>query len=272
MRVKTTLQLLVVSLLVSACADTAETSDATDWASQFADAEVGRVYQRMMDTMAPDNGWERARYIQWDWVRARPEAEDIPRSHRWDRYEGTYRFESTGRNGHMIAILNVNDPETGQVWLDGVEQSGEELSNGLTSAYRSFINDSYWLLMPYKWADPGVTASYLGMQTDDQGREWEAVELTFESVGLTPQNKYNVFVNPESGLVERWSHWSNAENPEPNFTLGWTDWQWYGPIQLASQRPNDEGFSSIYMGNVMVSETLPDGVFDPPAANEAPGA
>ena len=263
MRRKSTLNVLLVSLLLAACAQAADEPQGTDWAAQFEDAEVGRIYANMMEAMAPNNGWERARYIQWDWVVNRGET-PRPRSHRWDRYEGTYRYEADGQNGKVVAIFNVDNAEAGQAWVDGVLQEGEEAQNLLTRAYRSFINDSYWLLMPYKWADDGVNARYVGAQTDEMGRNWEVVELTFEEVGLTPQNKYHGFVNPETWRMEQWSHWSQAETPEPNFTLGWTDWQQYGPIMLSSGRPNAEGVSGIYMDNLMVSESLPDGAFDPP--------
>ncbi|MEZ5331564.1 MAG: hypothetical protein R2991_05830 [Thermoanaerobaculia bacterium] len=51
--------------------------------------------------------------------------------------------------------------------------------------------------MPYKLEDPGVTLHYLGERPMLDGRPAEVLELTFEGVGRTPQNKYHVYVAEE---------------------------------------------------------------------------
>jgi hypothetical protein len=56
------------------------------------------------------------------------------------------------------------------------------------------VNDAYWLLMPYKMRDDGVVLTCAGPEAREN-RTWDKVLLTFEGVGLTPQDKYWVFVN-----------------------------------------------------------------------------
>ncbi|MEX0856198.1 MAG: hypothetical protein WD056_01395 [Gemmatimonadota bacterium] len=231
---------------------------AQEYEAAFTDPEVARIYTRMMETMAPDRGWERARYLEFDWAIG-----NTTRHHRWDRWEGDVRYEVETQGQNLVALFNANEPTVGRVWLDGVELEGQDAEERLAGAYRAHINDSYWLIMPYKWADPGVTTQYLGEQTDAAGQSWEVVELAFtEDTGLTPQNRYHAFVNPTTGLMERWHHFSNADaDPSPS---DWTDWQQYGPIQLAENRRTD-GAVRIHFPHLRVETSVPEGVFDPPA-------
>jgi hypothetical protein len=225
---------------------------------EFEDPEVTRIHSRMIDVMAPDNGWEQARYIEFDWA-----VGQNVRSHRWDRWEGLARYQTLSGGSQVVAIFDTDDPTSGRVWVDGIEATGEDAVSRLEGAYRAHINDSYWLIMPYKWADPGVHTRYLGEQTDEEGRTWEVVELSFESdAGLTPQNLYHAFVNPETGRMERWHHFSNEDaDPSPS---DWTDWQRYGPIELPENRMVD-GVPRIFFPHIRVETSVPEGVFDPPA-------
>jgi hypothetical protein len=228
----------------------------------FEDPDVGRVWARMMDRVAPDRGWERARYLEFDWAVRRAEDDALVRRHRWDRWEGTARVEAPTQDGVLVALFDTDDPEEGRVWLDGRELSGEEARERLRSAHRIHINDGYWLLMPFKWDDPGVRARYAGEQEDDEGRRWEVVELTFDSdAGYTPQNMYRAFVNPETGRMERWHFLSNPDaEPSP---ADWVDWQPVGPIHLSATRLAD-GEPRIFFPHLRVETEVPDGAFDPP--------
>jgi len=222
----------------------------------FDDPDVERIHSRMIGVIAPDRGWERARYIEFDWAIGQN-----VRRHRWDRWEGDARYEAQTGDGTVVAIFNTNEPTDGRVWLDGVELTGENAVTQLTAAYRAHINDSYWLVMPYKWTDPGVAIWYLGEEVDDEGRRWEVIELAFaDDAGLTPQNMYHAFVDPESGRMERWHHFSNPEaNPSPS---DWTEWRRYGPIELAENRRVD-GEPRIFFPHLRVETSVPAGVFDP---------
>lgn len=228
----------------------------------FEDPEVAPIHDRMMEVIAPNDGWERTRYLEFDWAVNRGSDPALVRSHRWDRWNGDVRVEAPAGGATRVSIFNVSDPAAGRVWEDGEELTGEAADEALAGAYRAHINDSYWLVMPFKWTDPGVTTSYLGEQTDEDGRTWEVVELSFESdAGLTPQNVYHAFVNPETGRMERWHHFSDSDSePSPS---DWTDWRSYGPIELAENRMVD-GSPRIFFPHLRAETELPEGVFDPP--------
>ncbi len=266
-----TLALVTVSVFMFGCGEGAPPPEGearepaqsvTDPSAGIQDPDVRQVHERMMEAMAPGGGWEEARYITFDWIVRREGGDQLRRSHEWDRWDGKVRVSQPSDDGQVTALFSLDAPENGEVWVDGERQEGEAAGELLAGTHRSFINDSYWFLMPYKWTDPGVTLEYLGEQTDDEGRDWEVVELHFDEVGLTPQNRYRAFVNPETDLMERWHFIRDAES-EPAPT-DWANWQTFGPIRLPTERLAD-GVPRITFENIRVEREIPGSAFQPPS-------
>ena len=272
---RTPLVVLVSVALLAGCGEGTEGGEAgttagdSAVASPFEDPDVARIHRRMMDTLAPDRGWERARYLRFDWVVEREEGEPSRRFHRWDRYSGLYRLESPTDDGTMVALFDVDKPLEGHVWLDGDLTEGARRRDLLDRAHAVFVNDTYWLLMPYKWDDPGVQAEYLGRETDDDGQTWEVVRLSFErGVGRTPRNVYHAWIDPETGIMRRWYHF-RTEGAEPLISE-WEEWRRVGPLLLAGERSLRGQDTVIRFANLEVSEDVPPGAFRPPPGAELP--
>ncbi len=161
--------------------------------------------------------------------------------------------------------MNVQSKE-GRAWEDGQEiTDSAALEEHLTRAYRGWVNSSYWLLMPYKLKDSGVTLLYQGEGTMEDGRAAEILQLTFENVVLTPQNKYHVYVDKETMMVGQWSYYKDASDTEPQFTRPWRNWQHYGKVMLSNDRGEGRGGSPFILPNVGVYDTVPASVFEDPA-------
>lgn len=224
------------------------------------DTSVARIHSNMLRAMGGEKGWKKARYFEFDFVPVRQGMEAARWSHRWDRWKGDYRLSGVRGKDTIVAVFNVNDPKAGRVHVNGADVAPERRDSLLTYAYARFINDSYWLIMPYKWMDTGVHLSYQGRQTDDKGREWEVVKLSFDDVGLTPQNQYLAFINPQTSLMERWYHFPKQEAQPLKFD--WNKWQKVGPIMLATEKPALDGNSMIRFDNVRVLTSVPSRAFD----------
>jgi len=143
--------------------------------------------------------------------------------------------------------------------LAGAPLSGEELRKALESAHAWWVNDTYWLLMPYKMREPGVVLSHAGRAQDANG-SWDKVLLTFEGVGLTPKDKYWVFVNTKTGLVDRWEFVLKGEKTPP-VPFDWKGWKDYGRIKLADDRVNPKDGMRIHFPVLDAPATLPDAAF-----------
>src|SRR5262249_16925654 len=95
--------------------------------SQGGDAAARAVGQKEVD--APGGkGWEKARYLTFDFVVDFPNRKAGPFKHAWDRYTGRYRVEVPGEKGY-VAYFDVNAPKDmgkAVILKEGKRVSGEE--------------------------------------------------------------------------------------------------------------------------------------------------
>ena len=214
--------------------------------AEDSDGRAVEIARQVMERMGGQENWDRTRYISWTFFGRN--------THYWDKWTGNHRIESEKR----LVLMNINTLE-GRVWEDGQEiNDPDALQQELGRGHRTWVNDSYWLLMPYKLLDPGVTLKYKGEDQIAGGRNADVLELTFENVGYTPQNRYLVYVARDTELVEQWLYFENASDEEPGFTLPWTRWRRFGNVMLSTDR--GRGFD----WKIAVYDELPASVFTSP--------
>ena len=212
-----------------------------------------------MQAMGGEKGWDSAHFVRFDFKVTIGGEERVNRRHLWDKFSGRYRFEQPTQDGKQQVILfNVNDRQ-GSVWVDGQKLEAEAAAEPLKQAYGAFINDMYWLAMPWKWLDSGVNLKYLG-DKEREGKAYELVELTFGNVGLTPGDMYHAYVAKDSNLMTYWEYTLQSDNK------GAWNWEYgdHGGIKLASNHTNAEG-ASIHMGDVAVFSEVEEAYFTDPA-------
>jgi len=241
--------LLTLALFASTANPPAEGFDAAG-----SDPRAIEIADQVMDAMGGREAWDATHYVAWHFFGNR--------RHWWDRYSGDFRIEGERADGDVkqafVLLSNVNTKQ-GRAFVDGVEVTDpDELKKWMDDAYGMWVNDSYWMFMPYKLKDSGVTLKYLGArQTEDYGNV-ELLRLTFAGVGLTPENQYDVYVDPTTHLVCAWSYYGKADDEEPRFTMPWKDWRKVGRIMLAANHGRDADW------NLRVYEELPASVFRSP--------
>lgn len=245
------LSFLVIVLLsgLMACQDQSGQPNPDEM--QFAatgDSVALNLAAQVLETNGGQKAWTDSRYIAWTFFGRRRLV--------WDKWGQEVRIHYT--DGSMDMSLHIPDT-TGMVWKNGVAMTEpDSLDKYLNQAYRTWINDSYWLLMPFKLRDPGVHLSYIGKDTTQAGASAEVIEMEFTAVGVTPQNKYHIWIGGEPSEVLQWAYYRNAQDTMPGFTNLWTNYQRYEPtgIVLSSGRgPNRE------MGDIKVYVELPEQVF-----------
>lgn len=259
-------------------ADTAAGGAAAE-AGEAGAADSAEIWRgRLMEALGGRDAWESTRYVRFDWVVARDDGA-LARSHSWDRYTGQYRLEfpQGDEDGRFLALFNVNElrrdsalgkvPD-GRVWIGGRELEGAARDSALRRAYGTFINDSYWLLMPFKWADPGVHLSWEGRTTleEIEGEEsFPTVHLTFEEdLGVTT-DQYWGYIDPGSHLMTAWKYHLEGREEE-GAVIRWENWRQVGPIRLATDRVWPDGSRNIWFEELAASRTVPEGAFQPPGS------
>ncbi len=217
-----------------------------------ADAKSAEIAESVMQRMGGHEAWEATRYLTWNFFGSR--------RHLWDKHTSDIRVEGTDRESKEPYLILMNlSTKQGRAWSGGEEVTEpERLAELLDLGEAAWINDSYWLVMPYKLLDPGVTLKHVGDGEMVDGRAAEVLELTFEDVGRTPENKYRVYVAADSGLVEQWDFYPQASDEEPRFQIPWHDWRPHGGILLSANR--GEGSHT----GVAVLDEVPSGAFTSP--------
>ncbi len=190
------------------------------------DPEAIAIADEVMEAMGGRAAWDRTQFIYWSFFGRRTLL--------WDKFNQRVRINVPGDS--MLYLIDLAEG-TGMVMKNGeaLEQL-DSLAKYVKQGQSIWINDAYWLVMPYKLKDSGVTLKYVGQGTTQNGKTAEVVMLTFERVGDTPQNKYKVYVDPESKLVIQWDFYSDAADEQPRFTTPWEGYQDFHGILLSAGR------------------------------------
>jgi plasmid maintenance system killer protein len=184
------------------------------------------IADQVMAAMGGRKAWNDTRYISWQFFNSRKLW--------WDKWTGDVRVESL--NSDLKILVNINDL-TGKVYRDSAEYTNvDSLDYFLGRGKSMWINDAYWLVMPYKLKDSGVTLKQLKEDTTAVGELSEVLQLSFESVGDTPENIYKVWIDKKSSLVTQWAFYRNDTVTVPNFITPWDDYNKYGNILLSGGR------------------------------------
>jgi hypothetical protein len=223
------------------------------------DPKAVAVADRVMQALGGEAAWNAVRYLRFDFAVDRGGKTVMRRAHAWDKWTGRYRVEGKDKDGRDVVVaMNLNTKE-GAATVGGKALAGEELRKALDAGYAWWVNDAYWLVMPYKMRDPGVVLSLAGRETKGEDA-WDKVLLTFEDVGLTPKDRYWVFVNAKTGLVDRWEFVLKGEKTPP-VPFDWKGWKAHGRIQLADDRVNPNDGTHIHFPVLDTPAALPDEAF-----------
>lgn len=261
------LPLVALALLLAACATPEETpppaADAPDIVmATYADTLAMRTFE----AMGGPEAWASVPALRFNFGLERDGEHQVARRHAWNRQTGDYRVEwQQGPDSAYVALFDVNDvtdnTPAGQVYLNGEPVAAEANEALLQRAYGGYINDTYWLLMPTKLFDPGVTRTYAA---DSSDADAEVIHLSFGDVGLTPGDQYWVYADPTTGLVDGWAYRLQSGRESRSM---WTGYETYtapgGEVVVATRKASPDGTFALLTDSVSI-EPLPEAMFTDP--------
>ena len=234
------------------------------------------------------DNFARARYVSFTWAYEQDGKIAFSREHAWDRYTGYYdiKFKDPD-NGDDIEVQFDVDTREGVALRNGTIVEGDAAAELLETAYRAFINDTYWLLAPAKLGDYGVRLQYAGHEIDgeivldleephahqpgehhdhserpepDPNAPEHAIVLhvSFDKVGLTPGDEYWFHVSHE-GQVLRWQY-KLQSGREGDFD--WVDEKDVGMgIILSTRKVSRTSQMAVVFPQVHIAAEVPAGSF-----------
>lgn len=235
----------LTTLTTGAFAQKSKNPAAPDFDAAGSDARAVQIADEVMNAMGGRKAWDNTRVIAWNFFGARKLV--------WDKAKGDVRVDNL-RNDQTV-LLNIKT-DKGRVFRNGKEETNpDSVAKFVKQGKANWINDSYWLLMPFKLKDSGVTIKYTGEENMESGKPADVLQMTFKGVGVTPDNKYKVWVDKTSRLVSQWSYYPKFSDEKPGFTLPWIEYKKYGQIMLSGERGARD------LTDIMVFEKLPGDVF-----------
>ena len=218
---------------------------------EASDPQAIEIADNVMLAMGGRKAWDDLQYISWNFFGSR----DLI----WDKKNGRVRIDFPAQK--TCYLINVYD-NTGMVFIDGLPiDEPDSLNKMVIQGKNIWINDSYWLVMPFKLKDTGVTLSYVREDTLPDGHIADVLGLTFNEVGVTPDNKYEVYVDKTDSLVKQWAYFQRYTQDSASAIWPWDNYQQYGDLLFSADRSDNRG-----PGNVQVFAELPDAVFNDPEA------
>lgn len=215
-------------------------------AQNASDPKAVEIAGQVMKAMGGQKSWDKTRFVAWTFFDRRRLW--------WDKHEGLVRIESfADSTTYLVDLVN----ETGMVKRKGVVmEHPDSIAKYVKRGKSTWINDAYWLVMPFKLTDPGVTLRYLGTEKSADGKMTDVLQLTFEKVGDTPENKYKVYVDQNSHLVVQWDYFAKASDTEPRISNSWDNYKRFGKILLSGERGKRGKLADIAVWKKMPKEVF----------------
>lgn len=211
------------------------------------DAKAIEIADQVMEAMGGRAAWDNTRLLTWNFFGRRTLT--------WDKQTGDVGIKIPAEA--LDIRLNVQDTLVGKVMKAGenIGTNPDTLIKYLAQGRSIWINDSYWLVMPFKLKDSGVTLKYVGQDTTQIGIASDVLALTFEEVGNTPENKYHIYVDKSDHLVKQWDFYRTAQDTAAAFSTPWADYETYGNLLLSGNRGRAQ------LSNIAVYNEIPDSIF-----------
>lgn len=227
-----------------------------------ADAKAAVVAKQLADAMGGQRTWDVLPYFRFDFVVEREGKEAARFKHWWDKRNGRCRVEGPDDKGRTVTAIFTLKDKKGKSFTDGIiDTDPANIANIVQMGYERWVNDTYWIVMPFKLRDPGAHLKYVRVQKEKDGTEHDVLQLSFDpGVGLTPGDHYWLYVNRKTHLLDRWEMLLQGQKPPPGVAT-WEGWTQVGPVKLALMHRFQGKPIAIRFDNVAAPQTVDESVF-----------
>ena len=119
------------------------------------DVKAIQIADEVMKASGGRGQWDNVHFIRWTFFGRRTLI--------WDKFKNRVRIDYIGKDQTILLDLNTMQ---GKVRKDKeVMTNTDSIKKYLQKGKEIWINDAYWLVMPFKLKDSGVTLKYLGRKT-----------------------------------------------------------------------------------------------------------
>ena len=184
MKIKSSFIKALIFLFLIAISKSSVFAQSQNFIEKDSDAKAIKIADDVMKASGGKKNWDATHFIIWNFFGSRKLI--------WDKYTGNVRIENIKNDTKILVNINTSK---GKVFKNGAEMiNPDSVAKYVEEGRRIWINDSYWLVMPFKMKDPGVTLKYINEDTTQKGAKSDVVRLTYKGVGVTPNDAFNVSI------------------------------------------------------------------------------
>ena len=268
----------LLAVLVSACGGEGGAgpgADSTATARPTLETKADTVAMQLYDAMGGPQAWKSLPALEFAFAVGQGGERRPVAQHYWNRRTGDYRVEwQRAPDSSYAAVFNVrsfdSEAPEGQATLNGQLLDASARAEALAEGFHRFVNDTYWMLAPVKLFDEGVQRTYVA---DSSDADTDVLRLSFGDVGLTPGDRYWLYVDRDTGRLRRWAFVLQGMDADaaPR-AYEWTGYESFeapeGRVLIATRKPavtaDTSRRTTIHTDEVRTPERLPDSLFAMP--------
>ena len=225
------------------------------------DRESEPIVNALTDAMGGQKAWDNLPCFRFDFVAVKDGKELARSSHWWDKWHSRCRVEMKDKDGKKLTVIFGLADKKGTAFVDGIaETDPAKLAADIEEGYARWVNDTYWVMMPFKLHDAGVRIRYSRPERTLQAK-YDVLEVTFmPGVGLTSDDHYWLYVNRTTHLIDKWEFVLTGQKPPPSGST-WEAWTNVGPVKLSLERRIHGKPVMLRFENVATPEKFDESVF-----------
>lgn len=228
-----------------------------------ADPKAATIAKQLTDAMGGVDAWNNMPYFRFDFVVMKEGKEMARFKHYWDKKNGMDRVEGPDEKGHTVVTMVGLKDRKGTAYVDGAKQDSAAAAPLVENGYDRWVNDTYWVMMPFKLRDPGTHLKYDKTVTEG-GNTYDVLSLTFDKgVGLTSDDHYWLYINQKTHMIDKWQYLLTGQKP-PASTAMWVSWTPVGPVKLSLERHMMGKPVMLKFDNAAAPQTMDPAVFTSP--------
>lgn len=150
------------------------------------------------------------------------------------------------------------NPKTGDVIYSQdsikVSYNRSKIDSSLTKIDRAFINDKFWLLIPFQlvWDKDASISEPIKESSPINKKELNKIIITYSSQGgYTPGDAYDIFYN-DNFIIEEWIFRKGNQN-EPSLITTFESYNDFKGIKIALEHKNKNGNWNLKFTDVEIN-------------------
>jgi len=228
----TVIRFLVVGLLVLASSSWAQTRPP--------------IVEKLAKTYGFDS-WNQVEAIRYSFNLDIPGLIKLSHSWEWEPKTGKVTFETTDKEGKPVKVTYNRS------------QLGSAPDNVKNEVEPAFVNDNYWLLLPFHFYwDTSATVTDEGMQKLPQGAgsaEKMVVKYAAEAGGYTPGDTWDLYIGKDNRIQYMVYHRGGPKKPSLVMAK-WAGYKMAGPLLFSTDHPGTADGKPLHLTHTGVAVKL----------------